>query len=114
MSSDQPIPDEFQEPETKAAPGAGLVLLALIIPIVAGILLCFVTTIGESLTVGFTMVGLTSVLVYLDALRLNEGDPAGKNHTPTIALLIGMVVLWVVCFPYAYFRRRHFASPNLG
>jgi hypothetical protein len=104
----------FSEPPASGRPGPVLVILALVIPVLATAVLFFVTTWGVALAVSAGTVLITALLVAIDARRLGTTDPNGIPRESAALLFVGMCVLWIVFFPYAYFRRRHFTGPNLG
>ena len=95
--------------------GLGLVVPALVLPVIAGLMLCFVTSFTVSLTLSFVTVVTTSALLSVDAFRLGKVDKYGKERDESAGLLFfAMILLWVVGYPFALFRRSAFASPNLG
>ena len=72
----------------------------------------------ESEALGFALliasVVVTSFLLCIDATRLGPVDRDGVRRTSAGALLIGGILLWIVFYPLAFFRRRHYCGPNLG
>lgn len=107
---------DFLPTETSSPPraGLGLVGVALLLPVVAGVLLCFATSLGVALAISTAMVLVTAALVVLDASRLGRVDLQGHERESPYLLLAGMLVLWIVVFPLAFFRRSAFTKPNLG
>ena len=56
----------------------------------------------------------TALLLWSDARKLGPVDRRGRDdHTGPAALLAGVLLLWVVVYPLAYFRRAAFAGPDL-
>lgn len=106
---------DFIPAETPSQPRAGLGLVgaALLLPVVAGVLLCF-TTSWVALGISVAMVVVTAILVALDASRLGRVDLQGRERESPFVLLAGMVAMWIVIFPLAFFRRSAFTKPNLG
>ncbi len=109
--------------ESRAAPpapprlervGIGLVAVALVLPVVSGIVLLLVTSFGFALAISSATVLITSLLVALDARRLGNVDLTGRQRDSAGALFLGMCLLWIVVYPFAFFRRRHFERPNLA
>ena len=94
--------------------GIGLIAVSLILPILTGIAQIFVTSFGISFAIGIAMVLATSVLVALDARSLGTRDLQGRKRESPGVLFLGMCLFWILFFPVAFFRRRHFGGPNLG
>jgi hypothetical protein len=110
---------EFALPNLKikaSGPGESLPVLALLLPLVA---LCIVLvgnfeSFGVNFAIGGVMVVLTAILLAIDAAYLGTTDLKGKSQSGPGSLFAGIVLLWIVGYPYAYFRRRSFGKPNLG
>lgn len=94
-------------------PGVGLVALALILPVLAGVGLMFVSSFEIALAISAATVVLSSLLVAIDAHQLGRVDRTGTERESAVLLFFGMCLLWIVVFPLAFFRRRHFGGPNL-
>lgn len=93
--------------------GLGLVSVALLLPVVAGVLMCF-TTGWVAFAIAAATVVVTALLMALDANRLGRLDRSGRERESPFLLLAGMLLLWIVVFPLAVFRRSAFTKPNLG
>ena len=92
----------------------GLIIVALVLPVLAGVLLFFVTSIPVALGISVVMVVVTAALVAIDARRLGRVDLKGKVRESAGVLCLGMCVFWIIFYPLAFFRRRSFGGPNLG
>ena len=99
---------------TKPLPSNTLVWIALAVPVLAAVGECFVESLWLAMALSFAAVVVTSILIYIDALRLGSRDSHGVERTSPGMLLFGGVLLWIVCYPMAFFRRRHYGGPNLG
>ncbi len=111
-------PDSFL-PDIKikaAAPSEMLAVAALVLPLVVQCVLFLGVveseTIGKVLSWGTVFV--TALLLAIDAYHLGPIDVQGRERGGTIPLFFGMLLLWLVFYPLAYFRRRHFGRPNIG
>jgi RNase P protein component len=93
--------------------GNGLVAIALALPIVGSIPLFFVTDFGLALGISGAVVLVTSILVAIDAHRVENAGLAVRSNDSAIILFLGMCLLWIAIFPYAFFRRRKFVRPDL-
>jgi hypothetical protein len=98
--------------------GIGLVAAALILPVFAGTVLFFVNSTALALVIGMVTVITSAGLVAIDARRLGNIDLNGRvrevaGSEAAGILFAGMVIMWIVVYPIAFFRRRHFARPNL-
>jgi hypothetical protein len=93
-----------------------LAVAALILPLLGlGLMLAFRSdswAVQMGLSCGTLF--LTAVLLTIDAAMLGTTDLKGTRRASAGALFAGMILLWIVCYPVAYFRRRHFGRPNLG
>ena len=105
---------ESMEPAEPPRSGLGLVGVALILPLLSGVLLCFVRSYFVGLGVGAATVVATAALVAIDASRLGQLDLKGRRRESAGLLFVGMCLLWIVVYPAAFFRRSAFSSPNLG
>ncbi|MFN6106452.1 MAG: hypothetical protein ACK5EA_18625, partial [Planctomycetaceae bacterium] len=87
--------------------------MALLLPVVAGVLMCF-TPGWVAFAIAAATVVVTALLMALDANRLGRLDRSGRERESPFLLLAGMLLLWIVVFPLAVFRRSAFTKPNLG
>jgi hypothetical protein len=109
-----PVPERTTAPELPAAPSAGgLAGVALVVPVVAGAALFFITSFNVSLGIGVATVIVTSILLSADASRLGRTDSTGRDAGGPVGLFIGMCLLWIIGFPLAFYRRSRFVKPNL-
>jgi hypothetical protein len=111
------IDESRVEPPAPPRPGRvgiGLVAVALTLPVLAGVVLLFVTSFGLALAISSATVLMTSLLVAIDAGRLGNVDLMGRQRESAGFLFLGMCLLWIVVYPFAFFRRRHFEGPNLA
>jgi hypothetical protein len=110
-------PREAEVPERLRTVGLTIPLLALSAPTI-GALGCFYVASSElsflGLGIGAAVVVATALLLTIDVARLGTYDRTGAAHSGWDAMLLGMLLLWIVFFPYVFFRRRHYAGPNLG
>ncbi|MEO1998075.1 MAG: hypothetical protein ABGZ17_22750 [Planctomycetaceae bacterium] len=105
---------ESTQPPSPSHTGVGLVAIALILPAIAGTVLFFVNSLGLALGISAATVIVSAALVAIDARRLGNVDLNGRVRESAGILFAGMCALWVVVFPLAFFRRRHFDGPNLA
>jgi hypothetical protein len=96
--------------------GETLAVLALLLPVVAQglILACRFDSPGLELALSWGTVAVTALLLAVDAALLGTTDLHGTQRSSPGALFLGMFLLWIVCYPVTFFRRRHFGRPNLG
>jgi hypothetical protein len=109
-----PLP-KFEE-NARAGYGDSLALLALVVPLVAqGLLLAYhFDSDAVVWVVRLGAVAVTALLLVADANRLGSIDQDGFPRGGAGLLFAGLILLWVVVYPVAYFRRRHFGRPNFG
>lgn len=123
-------PDRFQKPEPRA--GLGLPLAALIIPLVAASINLvplfapplryhvswpdngFIVTWSDISFINWAVVITTAILMAVDANHLGPVDRHGVTRMSGTGLGILIFIIWIVFYPYAFFRRRHFAKPELA
>jgi hypothetical protein len=91
----------------------GLAAAALILPVLAGILLFFVTSFVPAFAVSTATVLITAILLAIDAHRLPKVNPTAVNPDSPWLLFFGMILLWIAFYPYTFFRRKRFGGPNL-
>ncbi len=95
-------------------PSNSLAWIALALPVLTAVAECFISSGPLNMALGFATVVVTSILIYLDARQLGPLNRKGLVGTSPWGLLIGGILLWIVVYPLAFFRRRHFGGPNLG
>ncbi len=93
-----------------------LAVMALLVPLIVQWLLFLGNLDSATANLSLSLGGLfvTAILLTIDAYCLGPVDLQGKHRGGTLALFLGLVLLWVVFYPLAFFRRRHFGRPNLG
>jgi hypothetical protein len=106
-------------PDVKIRCGRGsetLAVLALLMPALAvGVLLAWrFESATLDLAVSYGTVILTALMLAADAALLGSIDLQGHRRASPLALFFGMIFLWIIFYPAAFFRRRHFGRPNLG
>jgi hypothetical protein len=110
-------PPELTWPEMKIRRGGGgetLAVLALLLPLLAqGLVLAF-NSWAIAVAVSWATIIVTALILAVDAALLGPTDLQGNPRAGPVALFVGMVLLWIVCYPVVFFRRRHFGRPNLG
>jgi hypothetical protein len=96
--------------------GETLAVLALLLPLVARCLLLAYPfdSWWVVMALNWGTVGVTALLLAVDAALMGTFDLKGTRRGSPAALFIGVLALWIVCYPVAFFRRRHFGRPNLG
>jgi hypothetical protein len=101
---------------TRGAPGEWLAGVALVLPFVyAGVTgLGYVTSLELSLALSIGTVGLTAILLSVDAASLRHADRSGGKGIGPGGLLVGMLLLWLIFYPLAYFQRSRFGRANFG
>ena len=115
-AADSPEPAWADAKIRRSDHGETLAVLALLLPVVA-IAVTFAwhfNSLGIELAIGWGTVGVTALLMAIDAAFLGRVDLGGTERAGPIALFFGMCFLWVLGYPVAFFRRRHFGRPNLG
>ena len=95
--------------------GENLAVLALLLPVVAqGLALACQFDFPIQMAISVGTVVLTAVLLAVDAAFLGRIDFDGTERANPGAIFLGICLLWIVCYPVVFFRRRHFGRPNLG
>jgi hypothetical protein len=113
------LPPESIPPEAKirrSDQGETLAVLALLLPLVAqGIALaCHFDSVGLVMALGWGTVFVTALVLAVDAAFLGTIDLDGTHRSSPVALFFGILLIWIICYPVVFFRRRHFGRPNLG
>lgn len=106
-------------PDIKIKSGTHFELLAvtaLLVPLIVQWLgfLGNLDSVTANLALSWGGLFVTAILLTIDAYCLGPVDLQGKNRSGIGALFLGLVLIWVVFYPLAFFRRRHFGKPNLG
>jgi len=99
-----------QEMETEI----GFAIAALGVPLLSGCILLFVTSFAPILAISVVTVIVSSVLLAIDAGRLGNIDLKGQKRESALLLFFGICAMWIIGYPFAFFRRKHFGGPNLG
>jgi hypothetical protein len=100
----------------RTAHGETLAVLALLVPLIAqGLLLAYQFNSSRvEMALLWGTIAVTAFVLAVDAAFLGTTDLDGDERCGPVALFFGMLLLWIVCYPVAFFRRRHFGRPNLG
>jgi hypothetical protein len=110
-SIDMSVASEPGGSESKS--GNRLIYISLILPVVASVLICISSTLIAAL-ISSAVVIVTAILVAIDADQHGEIDKFGLPREGAMTLFVGILLLWLLVYPYAFFRRRAFLPPNLG
>jgi hypothetical protein len=96
--------------------GETLAVFALLLPLIAQglILACRFNSSGLEVALSLGTVAVTALVLAVDAAMLGTTDMRGVQRSSPVALFFGMILLWIVCYPVVFFRRRYFGRPNLG
>jgi hypothetical protein len=96
--------------------GETLAVLALLLPLAAQglILACHLDSVGIEVALSWGTVAVTALVLAVDAAFLGTTDLRGTQRSSPGALFFGMLLIWIICYPATFFRRRHFGRPNLG
>jgi hypothetical protein len=91
-------------------------VLALLLPVGAqGVALASaVDSLGLQPALNWGSVIVTAVILAVDAALLGRVDLKGVRRASPLVIFLGVLLLWIVCYPAVFFRRRHFGRPNLG
>jgi hypothetical protein len=116
---DAPLPLEPILPDItirRSDHGETLAVLALLLPLAAqGLALaCHFDSLDIGIALGYGTVIVTALLLAVDAGFLGTFDLQGTRRCTPGALFFGILLFWIICYPVAFFRRRHFGRPNLG
>ncbi len=114
MSEVDAISNEAAEHSAVSQATPGLPCVALVLPVLSGVLLFFVTSIPIAVGISVVTVVATAALVAIDAHRLGRMDLKGSVRESAGVLFLGMCLFWIIVYPLAFFRRRSFGGPNLG
>lgn len=114
MTSDSLSPYASPSDEPGKQIGSGLAIAALILPVVAGSALFFVTSPVPSLLLSGGTVVTTAILLTIDAYRRRRTDRFGRQLDSPGLLFLAMLLLWIVAYPLAYFGRQRYGDPKLG
>jgi hypothetical protein len=93
--------------------GVGFPGVVLVLPVVAGVALFFGPSFNVAFAISLAMVLATSTLMAVDARRLGRIDSSGHDAGSAVVLFLAMCLLWIVGYPYAFYRRARFERPNL-
>ena len=96
--------------------GETLAVVALLVPLVVQslALACQFDSLGISMALSFGTVIVTAILLAVDADYLGTIDLQGTHRCTPVRLFFGILLLWIICYPAAFFRRSHFGRPNLS
>jgi hypothetical protein len=104
-----------EEEPAQPRPGDGLAVTALLMPLAMGTLQpFFLPSLNATLAVTFAMVLNTATLLAADVSRLRRWDKVkGYSSSPALTFM-GVLLLWIIFYPLAFFERRKFGCPNFG
>ncbi|MCO6431026.1 MAG: hypothetical protein J5J00_09210 [Deltaproteobacteria bacterium] len=91
-----------------------LVSLALILPLIAALLIIITESNTWTVAISATLVVATALLISIDAKFLGRKDRSNRLAEKPYILFIGLVLVWVLVYPLAFFRRARFGAPNLA
>jgi hypothetical protein len=113
--ADDPDADMVDIRIVRSTGGEFCAVLALLVPLFAAAAEFVVRDMPIALgfAIGCATVVATAVLLGIDAAQLGPVDQTGRRRG-TSGILAGVILLWVVFYPVAFFRRRHFGRPNFG
>jgi hypothetical protein len=94
--------------------GPALAIAAILVPVVATCMQFCDFAVPYALAIGIGSMVLSSVLIAIDAFLLEHCHLRARERGSEGFLLLGLLLLWIVVFPYALFRRRRYEGPNLG
>jgi hypothetical protein len=100
----------------RSSHGETLAVLSLLLPVIAeGVSLAWRSD-SQAIPLALTWgtVPVTALLLAVDAGFLGTTDLTGTRRANPVALFFGIFLLWILFYPAAFFRRRHFGRPNLG
>lgn len=89
-----------------------LAAVALALPVLAGVAMLFVTRWQVSLGISAATVIATAFVLAIDLSRLAKRDRS--LVASLLTLVLGMLALWIVVYPLAFFQRRRYGGPALG
>jgi hypothetical protein len=117
--SASPLPPEPTTPEVKIRRSdhtETLAVLALLLPLVAqGLALaCRFDSWRIQMALSWGTIVVTALVLAVDAAFLGTKDLQGTHRNGPVAVFFGMLFIWIIGYPLAFFRRRHFGQPNLG
>ncbi len=110
---------DFDTRDVKIHLGSGgefCAVLALLLPVIAlcALFLGNFDSVPVELGIAIGTVVGTAILLAVDAASIGTVDLKGTSRQGVGAVLVGVMLLWFVFYPAAFFRRRHFGRPNLG
>jgi hypothetical protein len=113
------LPPDLALPELKISRGSSgetLAVLALLLPLLGqGLALaCRFESWQLQIALSWGTIAASALALAVDAAMLGTVDLQGTRRTSPGLLFVGMILLWIVFYPVAFFRRRHFGRPNLG
>lgn len=94
--------------------GNAIAVVALLLPVLAGSVLFFITSTLVATSIAASMVLSTAILMTVDASRLATVDLQGRAKESTWSIFLVMCAFWVIGFPYAFCQRQRFRNPRLG
>src|SRR5262249_13294922 len=77
-------------------------------------LACHANAPGLGVALDLGTVAVTALVLAVDAAVLGTTDLRGTRRAGPVALFFGILLFWILCYPVAFFRRRHFGRANFG
>lgn len=101
-----------EDQPTEPPPSPLLAKLALVLPVAAGISEPFLPDmVGLAVVIGTVL--LTAVLLSIDIGRVVRWNPFGEHFVSPTRTLLVVILIWIVGFPLAYFRRFSICGPDM-
>ncbi|MFM7058262.1 MAG: hypothetical protein ACKO2P_15200 [Planctomycetota bacterium] len=114
QSADASQGEEWADDNQPSEPPPSPILakLALVLPVVAGIIQAFLPD-AAGLAVVIGTILLTAVLLAIDIGSVVRWNPHGQFSASPTRTLFGIILLWIVFFPLTYFRRIAICGPDM-
>jgi hypothetical protein len=96
--------------------GEFCVVLALLLPVIVQCIFLFrdIDSVAVEFALVFGTVVVTAILLGIDAASMGRIDLNGQPREGVGGVVAGVILLWFIFYPAAFFRRRHFGRPNFG
>jgi len=90
-----------------------LPIISLILPVVGVVVGQFAQSFEASLGISLAVVVGTAILMSVDAGMLGPRDRDAVDRGSPAMLFVGMCLMWIVVYPYVFYRRAYFVGPSL-